>query len=291
MIEPSAEGIGNIAAGGLTSLAESCSRSAGLYRNRWKTVLSIMLLGNAAVLASFLAAVIASIASAIIAPRLLDVMVVMAVFSAVAFSAASVLWCHAAMLLAVAQSGPSLAVTACLQCAWGKLPGFLLTCGLYIATCVGGLFLLAVPGLAACLWLVFAPIIFLTEDVGPFEALLKSIHYVQGRSLPVAGRLLLIEAAGFLPGFIPLAGGISQMLAWPFVWINISAVLNDLRRLRHDETFMPSRQMKILLLSAMAGCLVPVILLPWALPWLRRFLLTRSWIAPLSLMLAALRGR
>ena len=264
---------GAIETGDLVPPAELFARAAGSYRDRWKLVLTIILLGSSAILASFLAAGAVSLGSLFFASRMSDVVVIMAVMSAVAFSAAALVWSQAALLLAAAGPGPAPGLAACLEAAWRKLPGFCLTCCLYLAACLGGFFLLVLPGFAAGLWLSFAPLIYLTEEVGPLEALLKSCHYVRGRSLPLAGRLCLVSAAGSLPGLIPIAGAVMGMLAWPFVWMNMAALLDDLRRLRRDEPFAPLRRMKMLLFSVMAGCLIPVVLLPWVLSWLSRYLI------------------
>ena len=282
-----ARGARAIETGDLAPPAELFARAAGSYRDRWKLVLAIILLGSAAILASFLAAGAVFLGSLFFAPRMSDVVVIMAVMSAVAFSAAALVWSQAALLLAAAGPGPAPGLAACLEAAWRLLPGFFLTCCIYLAVCLGGFFLLVLPGLAAGLWLSFGPLIYLTEDVGPLEALLKSIHYVRGRSFPVAGRLVLAGAAGSLPGLIPIAGAVMGMLAWPFVWMNMAALLDDLRRLRRDEPFAPSRRMKMLLFSAMAGCLIPVVLLPWVLPWLARYLLSHAGL----MMQRLLRGR
>ncbi|MCX5795693.1 MAG: hypothetical protein NTY77_09390 [Elusimicrobia bacterium] len=254
--------------GGLARPDALWARAAAVYRERWKVVLAVILLGNAAILAAFLAACASFMGAFFFARGMADVVGLTAMMSAAAFAAAVLVWSQAALLWAAAEPG---GLQVCLEAAWRKLPGFLLTCCLYLAACIGGFFLLVLPGLLASFWLAFAPLIYLTEDVGPLDALLKSVHYVRGRSVAVAGLLCLASAAGGLPGFVPVAGAVLQMLAWPFVLMNVAALLAELRRLRGGEPFAPAPRLKLMLFCCMAGCLIPIGLAPWALPWLWRY--------------------
>ena len=252
------------------------TRAAEAYRERWKPALAIVLLGNAAFLAAFLTAGAVSLGSFFFAPSLGATVVIFAVATACVFSLGVLAWSQAALFLAAVPSSASPGLASCLDASWRRLPGFALVCCLYLAACVGGTCLLVVPGLAASLYLVFGPLIYLTEDVGPVEALLKSWHYVKGRSWPVLGRLCAIGAVGSLPGFVPLAGFLLQLLAWPFVLMCLAALLEELRRLRGSEPFVPARREKAAL-AVVAGCsAIPLLLLPWALPRIMTYMVAHA---------------
>lgn len=262
--------------GGLVRPDELLVRSARLCRDRWKPALAVLLLVQAAFLAAFLAAGAFALGALFFAPGLSGTIVVLSLSSASAFCFFAVVWGQAALLLVVTPSNPSPGLVPSLETSWRRLPGFFLACSLYFAACIGGGCLFVLPGLAAGLWLVFGSLIYLTEDIGPVDALLKSRHYQRGRSWGVLGRLCAVVAAGSLPGFIPVVGFLLQMLAWPFVLMCLAALLEELRGLRGSEPFVPGRREKTVL-AVVSGCsAIPLLLLPWALPWLLEYLAGHS---------------
>jgi hypothetical protein len=228
--------------------------------------LSLILLGLGAVFVPFAAALVLSLGVLFFAPGLGEFVVITSMTAACVFAVTATGWSQAALFLAAALPGPAPSLTTCLESSWRRLPGFFIVCCLYLAACLGGTCLLVLPGLMASLCLAFGPLIYLTEDVGPVEALLKSWGYMRGRLWAVAGRLIAISVAGSLPGFIPLAGGLMQVLAWPLVLMNAAALLDELRALSGPEPLVPARWEKAAVFIAMGFSLVPLLLLPWALP-------------------------
>jgi hypothetical protein len=252
---------------GLSRPAALLARAGRIYGGRWRVVLLIMLIGAAASGACLMLTAAAGLACCLFPVLGLAGMVMIEV-SGLTLALALWFWSQVAMFVAVADPAACPGVSASFDSAWARLPGFLWMSLLWIAAGAGSFSFLVVPGFAAGAWLAFVPLIYLSEDVGALEALLKSHHYVRGRFWPVAGRLCLIAAAGSLPGLVPVAGAVLGLLAWPFVWMNLSVLLDELRRLRRDEPFVPSRRGQLLLIVAMAGCLVPALFLLRAIPWL-----------------------
>ncbi|MBI5241206.1 MAG: hypothetical protein HY926_12105 [Elusimicrobia bacterium] len=247
----------------MTGLREVLASASRVYRERWRLALSLILLSLAATVVPLAAALALSLGALLFAPGWSEAVAITSLTAACVFAAAAGVWGQAALLLAAALPGPAPGLEACLETSWKRLPGFLLVCVLYLAACLGGTCLLLLPGLAASLWLVFGPLIYLTEDIGPVEALLKSWHLVRGRSWPVAGRLCLFGAAGTLPGLVPAAGVVLQTLAWPMVLMSLAALLDELRRSRGGEPFVPARRQKAFLFIAAGASLLPLSLLPW----------------------------
>lgn len=254
--------------GGLSRLDILFARGARMYRERWKTALAVLLLSSAAILAAFLAAGLATFGAVIFLPRSCDLIVMPAVLAACAFSFGILVWSQAALLLLAtpAQAVPGL--ESCLEASWRRLPGFFLAGALYFAACVGGTCLLVLPGLMASLCLVFGPLIYLTEEVGPLDSLLKSWHYTRRRLWAVAGRLLAVGAVGSLPGLVPLAGGLMQIMVWPLVLMNVTVLLDELRCLHGPGPFVPARWEKAVVFVLCGFSLVPLLLLPWFIPWM-----------------------
>jgi hypothetical protein len=267
---------GALRGAGLPAVPELFARAALVYQERWRLALSIVLLGFGAVVVPFAAALVLSLGALFFAPGLSDVVVITAMTAACVFAVFVSVWSQAALLLAAALPAPAPSLAVCLEASWRRLPGFLLTGCLYLAACVGGTCLLVLPGLMASLCLAFGPLIYLTEDVGPVEALLKSWGYMRGRLWAVAGRFFAICIAGSLPGFIPLAGAPLQILAWPLVLMSLAVLLEDLRRLRGAEPLVSARWGKAVVFVLAGFSLVPLLLLPWVLPWIMGYAANHS---------------
>jgi hypothetical protein len=116
------------------------------------------------------------------------------------------IWFHLAVVWAVqnpkAELGESLdhARSKVGLVTWACLLAFLIFCG---ASVFGG-----VPGLIAGLWMIFAVFILMKEDVGGFEALLKSRVYLRGYGWAVAGIMILLVLASAVVSSIWLVGGL-----------------------------------------------------------------------------------
>jgi hypothetical protein len=236
------------------------ARAGRIFGTRWRVLLSILLTGLAASGACLILTVAAVLACCLF-PRLGLAVMVMIEFSGMTLALTLWLWSQVAMFVALADPDACPGMSCCFDSAWAKVPGFFWTGLLWLAAGLGSFSFLIVPGLVAGVCLAFAPLIYMREDIGGLDALLKSHHYVRGRFWPVAGRLCLIGTAAGLPGLVPVAGVILGLMAWPFMWMNLSLLLEELRRLRQDEPFVPPRRGKLLLCVAMTGCLVPALLL------------------------------
>ena len=253
----------------LSSPAELLARAARIYRERWRVVFVILGAGAAAGFAGLLASSLVGAAWLSVAPRAFSEGLVFMGAGAMALLVAFFLWTQVALCVALTVPDPAPDAAACFQAAWSKAPGFLWVCLLWMAASVGGLFLLVVPGLLAGVWLAFGPFIYLTEGVGGLDALLKSRHYVGGRSRGVLGRLSLASAAATAPAAVPVGGALLWLMAWPFALINVSVLLDDLRRLSRGAPFVPERRGRLLVLLCAAGLLVPAALAPRAADWAR----------------------
>lgn len=101
---------------------------------------------------------------------------------------------------------------------------------------VGGLFLLVLPGLVFMAWFLFAQYLLVDEDERGMRALLKSREYVRGYFWPVLLRLLVLWVSvwflSMLLGWIPLLGGLLQLLLFPFTLLYQYLVLEDIRQAR-----------------------------------------------------------
>ncbi|MCX5795690.1 MAG: hypothetical protein NTY77_09375 [Elusimicrobia bacterium] len=243
-------------------------RALLIYRARWRTVASIIAIGAAATLAA-----------AVVVPLLLFLVLLRQapgrsweafIFStacAVFLASAVFLWAQVALGLCLVDPERGPGAKECFDAAWARMAGFAWVCLLVGAACAGGLFLLVVPGLVLSVYLCFAPFIYLSEGIGGFDALLKSCHYIRGRFWPVTGRLTAFWVPAAATAFVPFAKGPARLVVMPFVLIGSALLLAELRRLRGQTPFAPSRRAKLLLALAVSGLAVPVYLLPRALGW------------------------
>ncbi len=99
---------------------------------------------------------------------------------------------------------------------------------------LGGLVLFIIPSIIFAIWFAFSLYILVAENKKGTSALKRSRFLVQGRWLPVAGRLFLITLIGGIASFvletIPLFGGlISTILIPPFAAIFIFFVYEELK--------------------------------------------------------------
>ncbi|MDD5628394.1 MAG: hypothetical protein PHU21_04985 [Elusimicrobia bacterium] len=243
-------------------------RAGLIYRERWRTIFSIIVVGAAA-----------TMAAAVFVPLILlffllrhapgqswDAFIFCGVCAAFLASAVFV-WAQAALGLSLIDPDRGPGAKDCFEAAWAKIPGFAWVCILAAAACTGGFFLLIVPGLVLSVCLAFAPLIYLGEGVGGFAALLKSCHYVKGRFWAVAARLGALCAPTAATSLVPLGRGTARLAVMPLTFIGAALLLAELRRLRGRAPFAPSLRGRLLLALALAGLAVPVFLLPRTLAW------------------------
>lgn len=102
----------------------------------------------------------------------------------------------------------------------------------------GGFFLLGMPGFVFMTWFLFAQYLLVDEEERGMCALLKSREYVRGYFWAVLLRLLVLWVAVFflslLLGWIPVLGGLMQLLLFPFTLLYQFLVLQDLRQARSE---------------------------------------------------------
>jgi hypothetical protein len=254
----------------LPGCAVLLQRALDIYRARWRTFLRIIAVGIAATLAALLT----------FPPILFYIVLryspahswdgfVFAASSALFLTSAIFVWTQAALVLCALDSERGPTAQECFETAWSRIPGFLWVCVLACAICFGGLSLLVLPGLVLSAWMCFAPLIYLSEGVRGFDALLKSRYYIRGRFWAVILRLSAFGAPAAASTFIPFAGGAVRLVALPFTFIGAALVLTELRRLRGTEPFAPSLRAKLFLALFLSGLLVPVLLMPRAVAWAR----------------------
>ncbi len=125
---------------------------------------------------------------------------------------------------------------------------------------IGAHLLLVIPGIIFTVWFFFAPFIFIDEDVQGIDALLKSKEYVRGRWFGVCLRLLAIWLISVLVSMIPIMGQLLALFLIPFSFIYTFLVYQDLRTIRGDISFQPTRKEKATIIATGTfGYVMPVL--------------------------------
>ncbi|MBI5624999.1 MAG: hypothetical protein HY924_14580 [Elusimicrobia bacterium] len=127
---------------------------------------------------------------------------------------------------------------------------------------MGGYVLLIVPGILLTVWFFFAPFVCIAEDLGGFDALLKSREYVRGRWFSVAWRLLTAWLVIVLIQVIPVVGQLLSFILWPLPFLMSFLLYQDLKALRGDLPFQPTFKAKLgIAAPGLAGLVaVPILL-------------------------------
>lgn len=168
-------------------------------------------------------------------------------------------WAQAA-LIEGALAPEACGVMPSLRSSLPKTAGLAWAFSLYLAAVFGGMFFLVLPGMAAGVWLLFAPFIYIDDGVGGLDSLWRSYHYVKGRWWQVAGRLALINVFVAAASGIPGVGFLISLVAAPFSLANASVLYRQLRAARGEEPFpQAGAGAKALLILPMFGLFLPIL--------------------------------
>ncbi|HUS59895.1 MAG TPA: hypothetical protein VMX76_00705 [Nevskiaceae bacterium] len=172
------------------------------------------------------------------------------------------IWGQTALLYAIKNSDEKIGVRDAYRRGWSKI----LSCwwiysliGLIVA---GGFFLLVVPGIIFAVWFSLAVFILIAEDLKGMNALLKSKEYVKGKWGGVFWRFLFIGLFALIvygvPTFIleqlnvpslvgKATGNIISFFLAPFVVTYLFLIYKNLKSIKGEFEFLPSRKSKVLL--------------------------------------------
>ena len=195
------------------------------------------------------------------------------------------LWQQAALLTVITSSSDQVGVYQAFQKGWNKIGQMGLIIFLFGFISMAGFLLFIIPGIVFWVWYGFAGFVYFTENIKGMNALLKSREYVRGLAFSVFRRLLFINLFLFIFIFIPLSViflGIKQMplpvitlppflnvlgnqiadvgftILWtPFVLVYTYLIFQNVKSVRGEFTFSPTRRAKIIiLLISLLGFLV-----------------------------------
>jgi hypothetical protein len=125
---------------------------------------------------------------------------------------------------------------------------------------IGGYFLFFIPGIILSVWLFPALFIFLAEDERGMNSLLKSREYVRGHGLKVFIRLFISIVITMAFSLVPFVGPILSFVLAPFPLIFAYLLYKELRDIKGDFSFQPSKKTKFALVGvAIIGPFIPVI--------------------------------
>lgn len=125
---------------------------------------------------------------------------------------------------------------------------------------MGGYFLLFVPGVIFAIWFFFAPFVFIEEDVRGMDALLKSKAYVSGKWIAVCIRLIAVWLLSALVSLIPFVGQLLALFLIPLCFVYTFLVYRDLKALKGEIPFHPTKKEKMQFVAVSAfGLVMPVV--------------------------------
>lgn len=137
-------------------------------------------------------------------------------------------WAQAA---AIRSAAADEAAEVSLREGWRRTPAFALVLSLALLAAGGGFVLLIVPGLILGVLVFFAPFYQLSGE----ETGLAAVELSYARVRPVfgaaAGRLLLLFAVAWLPGWIPWIGWLLGLVLTPFALVACARLADDLKAL------------------------------------------------------------
>lgn len=212
------------------------------------------------------------------------------------------LWSTAALLVAVKEHETPIGIREAYRRGWRYVPALFWVTLLSILIPLGGFLFFFVPGIIFLIWFLFAFYVVIEENVRGRDALLKSREYVRGRWWQVVGRLFFIFIPTLLISwaelkfFQPSSVSVMQTTIYHAISSAISIVImplttlyfyflyRQLRALRGDFIFIPTRKARIMLLiPATLGIFVPaafILLISSYLFLFRPFQVTGNSMAP-----------
>jgi hypothetical protein len=143
---------------------------------------------------------------------------------------------YLALIFAIKDRDKNLGLTQIYSTAFSKIIPYWWT-SLIVAIIVSlGSLALIIPGLIFLVWYGFAPLISIIEDKRGWEALKTSKHYVSGRALKIAIRMVLLLIIAIVISFVSeeIAGGlgsqIASFVAAPFFMAYYFLLYKDIKR-------------------------------------------------------------
>ncbi len=257
----------------LVGIGELFSRAWAIFRQRWLTLLGIVLLGVV-----FMAL---SIGLPSAAGFMLNMPAIGAFVSLILGFIATFSY-TAAFMLAITDE--ELGILAAYRESFGRILSFAWLSSVLGFVLIGGFMLFIIPGIIFSVWFCLSVFILLVEDERGMNAMLKSKAYVKGHGWALFLRLFLLFfliplilnlAVSFMGGFIgELIGSslitavVTVILAIPsllfpvFAMIALYLVYDDLRAIGKDIVFEHTVGQKVRwLTTAMVGVLMPFALL------------------------------
>ncbi len=143
------------------------------------------------------------------------------------------LWIQLALVYTIKEQGTDINIKKLLTGVRGKMNSYYWVVFLRAIITVAGFVLLVVPGIIFSVWFIFAPYIFIFEDVKGMQALSRSRELVKGYWWPVFGRMALLALIGILVSSISKIGSLLNFLfTMPFGIMYLYAVYEDLKRVK-----------------------------------------------------------
>ncbi len=174
-------------------------------------------------------------------------------------------WMHTALLYAIKDSQEKIGVIESYKRGWRKIISYWWVSLLMSFIILGGFPFLIVPGIIFAIWFSLALFILIAEDLKGMNALLKSREYVRGRWWSIAWRFLFIAALylvitffsfPFLWFFGPIIFIIELFLLYPLAIIYGFLVYSNLRAVKGEIVFTPTRGKKAIFIIAILGIFI-----------------------------------
>jgi len=234
----------------LSGIGTLLKNTWGVFKARFFTLILIILL-------TFLLMIIGSAVAFIptlISPTLIFITVIL-IFIVMLYVMSR---CYAALYYAIPRACN---VREAFKETKGRTLPFLWIMILQMSVIMGGYFLFVIPGFVLAIWLFFPLFIFIEEDERGMNALLKSMAYVRGHGLSILWKLFVMFLVLGLIGLIPIAGPILSILLVPFPIIFSYLLYHELREIKGDFNFKPSKNWKLSFIAiALIGPFIPIII-------------------------------
>ncbi len=249
----------------LSAVSPLFARSWALFRERFWVLMLVTGIGSSAALLAVVAAALAALFLVPMFPGGLYAAIIAIMGGTFLAIMACVVWTQAAMLECILTPA-SPPWRECFRASAPKALGLAWVTFLMGAVVTGGMFLGVVPGVAAGVFLFFAPFIQYEEGLSGVGALLRSYQDVRGRWWPVMGRLAVAAGSAALPSTVPFAGAILGALLAPLPMVNAALVYRELKALRRAEPPLSGPGPKAVLAVMALGLLLPILAAVWLVP-------------------------
>ncbi|VAV83245.1 hypothetical protein MNBD_DELTA01-1481 [hydrothermal vent metagenome] len=234
----------------LSGIGALFGKTWGVFKARFWTLILILLLN---ILLVVIGSAIATI-PALISRSLIFISVIL-IFLVILYVMAR---CYAALFYAIPRD---CGVKDAFRETKGRTLSFLWIMALQMSVILGGYFLFIIPGIVLSIWLYFPLYVFIEEDERGLNSLLKSMRYVRGHGFSVFIRLFVLFLLMGILGAIPIAGPLLSLILTPFPLIFAYLLYHELREIKGDFHFQPSRNWKIgFIVVALIGPLLPIII-------------------------------